>query len=342
GFLVSLVAVYLTRRRLLAPLFAFSLGALSILATTLIWFASKGALDALVDTLFRWTPNYTSLSIGLAELPSALLRATRTWLLGLSPFHAPGLVLLAILPALTENERKASLHVLGVIAFSLLGVALQGKFFEYHFGAAIPLAGLLAGWGYWKLWLRLRTSSLGMGIYAALSIAILAGAIPTSMPGPRSFWHRCGVRMQLWRDPAGTLELRDELYSRPDSPAGPIRLAADWIRANTPSDASLYVWGFEPALYTRSERKPASRYIYNVPQRVQWSQAEHRDVLLNELGEARPEVVVIQHGDHLPWVIGNSRDSAQELEFFPEIADWILADYDLAERFDTLAVYRRK
>ncbi|MFT7680471.1 MAG: hypothetical protein ACI8QC_004477, partial [Planctomycetota bacterium] len=135
GFLVSLVAVYLTRRRLLAPLFAFSLGALSILATTLIWFASKGALDALVDTLFRWTPNYTSLSIGLAELPSALLRATRTWLLGLSPFHAPGLVLLAILPALTENERKASLHILGVIAFSLVGVALQGKFFEYHFGA---------------------------------------------------------------------------------------------------------------------------------------------------------------------------------------------------------------
>ena len=36
-------------------------------------------------------------------------------------------------------EREGAAHVIGVLAFVLMGVALQGRFFAYHYGAAVPL-----------------------------------------------------------------------------------------------------------------------------------------------------------------------------------------------------------
>ena len=51
--------------------------------------------------------------------------------------------------------------MLGVIAMQLAGVAMQGKFFPYHYAASLQLIGFLAGLGLYKLWRRCLAGGFG-------------------------------------------------------------------------------------------------------------------------------------------------------------------------------------
>ncbi len=331
GILTSMALTMLTQRPRWKPLAAHAAGAGAVLALALFWLGAKGALDAAYQTLFVWTPHYTSIDSGAPPPLQSMGTAIYRWLVGFSPFHAPGLALWILLRGHTAVERTVALHLAGVLAMGLVGIVLQNKFFDYHFGAVMPLTGLLAGWGYARAWSRLRSKPLGLAVVGGGSAAILMGFVPTREKGPAELWHRCAVRAQLWQDPDGTLDLRDELYSYPGSPAGPRRRAADWIRSHTGELDTIFVWGFEPGIYQQSGRRPASRYIYNVPQRVEWDADPARATLLSDLRANPPAAVVVQSGDALPWVTNNDEDSRSALSGFPELEGWLRTGYVSAE-----------
>jgi hypothetical protein len=267
-------------------------------------------------------------------------RALVEWLVGTSLFNAPGLLVLLLLPPLATGERSATWHVLGVVGFSILGVALQGKFFDYHLGAAIPLTGLLAGWGYWKAWIRLRASSAGLATAVALAIAINVDPVALHR-GTSGMWGRHAERLRAWLDGEEGRSVRDSLDSLGISRSGTNRRVAEWIARHTDAGDTLFVWGFEPVIYVRADRRPASRYVYNVPQRVVWGTEEHRRVLMDDLARAQPAAVVVEEGDVIDWVVGNERDSRMELEEFPALRAWLSGHYAPAERIDNLEVYLR-
>ena len=120
------------------------------------------------------------------------------------------------------------------------------------------------------------------------------------------------------------------------------RQVAEWLQRATPLDATVYIWGFEPVIYELAGRRPASRYVYNVPQRVEWAQRQTRPVLIAELQRALPAAVVVEHGDRFPWVTGDTRDSAEVLQEFPELGVFLSTQYDCAGSIGRFDLYRRR
>ncbi len=346
GLVVSLAVVATRRRRvagaasrggwLRAPALAMVAGAALPLAATVLYFVAKGAWGDLFDTLFVFAPHYTALSFRLEWLPLLLQQAIERCVFGFSLVIPVGLGLLVLLPVLGEREREGTLHVGGVAGVVLVGVAVQAKFFPYHFAAALALLALLAGWGIWKLWRLVAHRPL-----AVVAVLVLLGVLIDLRTATRdlgdSFAARCRLRLVALVHPALRDRINDHLYSVQEVNSGANREVAAWVEAHTRSGEPVYVWGFEPVIYLLAHRSPSSRYIYNVPQRVPWSRDHARQRLLSELGRRPPAVILVEHNDRFPWVTGDMLDSAGVLPSFPALLALLRRSYHRVagiERFD--------
>src|SRR6185436_15012504 len=96
------------------------------------------------------------------------------------------------------------------------------------------------------------------------------------------------------------------------------QLARELQQRTSPTD-SVFIWGFEPVVYFLAERRPASRFIYNVPQRVTWERDYARAELMRDLEASKPAAIVVQRHDVFPAVTGDALDSRDSLPFFPEL-----------------------
>ena len=88
-----------------------------------------------------------------------------------------------------------------------------------------------------------------------------------------SFSARCGERLALFTASPRDQAALDRLASVADVNAVANREVAAFLRARVPADRSVFVWGFEPVIYDLADRAPATRYLYDVPQRVAWAKA---------------------------------------------------------------------
>ncbi len=324
-------------RRAAALVVAGLAGGALLPAIALAWLHAHGAVGDLAEALLGFAPRYTALGLA-GESPARLLaRAFAWWLSPLAPFGVLGVGLCLAFPPLAPGERRMLAHVLAVVAATLFGVALQAKFFGYHFAPAIVLTGLVAGIGYWKLWLRARASAPAL-VGIALALALLARIEVPGLPSVRPFWARTPARLGAWLDRDRWSEVADRLHSGDDVDARANREAAAWIARHTPPDGAIFVWGFEPVIYDLAGRRPASRYVYNAPLRSPWSAPQHRPRLLRELAATPPAAVVLVRGDPLPAVTGDARDSAAALAEFPELRRLLEERYAPAARFGDLEI----
>jgi len=326
--------------RRLEPLLFATIGAAVPIAAVAVYFMHYGALAWMTDTLFGFVPHYSHLGHEQRGLLSLVTQGCMESLFRFSRHDAFGLLFLVALPVIHAAERRAALMLLAIVFFPLLGVGLQAKFFPYHYGAIVPLIGLPAGWGLWKLWLRLRMYLLP--VVALVLVALLLKDERVLPPYRASLWDRNWVRlMVVLGEPKERDELMDLLHQAGDVDAVDNRHVAEWIASNTPADQSIFIWGFEPVIYELAHRPLASRYIYNVPQRVSWS-GSHRQRLLDDLAARPPAVVVLETRDVFPDVTGNVLDSVGALAQFPELAQLLARDYSPGPRFGKLALLVRQ
>jgi hypothetical protein len=103
----------------------------------------------------------------------------------------------------------------------------------------------------------------------------------------------------------------------------------------------VFVWGFEPVIYWLSEREPASRFIYNVPQRCPWEEQAARRLLMQDLAHNPPSLVVVQSRDVFPSVTGNGLDSKDSLPDFPELRLYIEEGYTHVRKIEDFEIYAR-
>lgn len=351
GILVSLLIISYRRlpqscerswRVLIPPALAMATGAALPLAAVAIYLVANDAWGDFVWTMLGFVPHYTALDLRLGRLDSLFVQAVRDWAISFSVVNLAGLLLLCLLPARHPREREATLHVLGVIAVVLLGVALQAKFFPYHYAAALSLGGLLAGCGLWKLWLMLRRRPHAVLLFATLlGVLIFARTATEAVHGiTGSFWKRCQMRVMALIQPEERSATNDYLYSLAEIDVGANHRMAEWLRSHTSADASVYIWGFEPVIYFLAQRAPASRFIYNVPQRVSWAR-DSRDELMSELNHSRPAAIIVEHGDRFPWVTGNQLDSSEALQEFPTLQSMIANQYQPVARIQRFDIYLR-
>ncbi len=342
GFVLCLVLLVRDRYRRRAvlgriatiePILTFGAGGAVVVTATLLPYIIAGAVGDLWWTFGDLVQGYASLSPASGHLLLGIWGATRNLMLDFSPYLLPGLVLWALLPAIGTREREGALFLLAAIAPQILGVALQAKFFPYHSGGMLHLVALWSGWGFYKLWLRLRRRPVWVLLLLALAVVVEA------VEKPR-FWHRCGDRWQALLDPERRPQIEDRLYSHSGTYHLDILKTAQWLRTNTEPEDRVFVWGPQAGIYFHSDRRPASRFIHNGVLRSPWGLEQTRKILERELAATVPEAFVVSYDDRPHWVTGHTRDSAESLLRYPWLRRMLETRYRPTVRFGRLEVYR--
>ena len=330
-------------RSVATPLLSVLAGGTTPFVLCLAWFWSRGALDALHQTLFVFTPHYTALSWEGRSPQGMLYQAFAQWLVSFSSTTTFGLLLgLAGWQRIFATRHTTGL-VFGVIGIQLVGVALQGKFFPYHYAACWPLTGLVAALAYWHWWQRaLQRGWFATGVFALL-VVVGATMRTATKDLADSFWRRSAKRVNAFLLRNDTEQKAAELASVADVSAASNQLVADELKRRVPRDGYVYIWGFEPVIYDLAERRFASPYIYNVPQRVQWAAPAARATLLEDLQEHPPVAIVVAHHDVFPMVTGSTFDSASVMrESFPGLDELVANDYAKVKRLQDFDIYVRR
>lgn len=325
------------------PFLVIGAGAVLPIVGVGLWFWVKGAWAELSWTLFEFTPGYTKLGWS-DNAASGFYRAVENALTKHSALFAVGLLAAGFGSPIATREREGLGLVLGVLAVQLAGIGMQAKYFEYHYGASVPLLAFVAGLGWFKIW-RAATREHGGGAVAFASlVTVVAMARVPIYDVPEGFWVRAWERT---KGMVGASEQRTQLdwdrrfHFCADFNLAADRDVADWLAANSAPQERVFVWGFEPAIYWFLGRPLVSRFIYDVPQRVGWEHARARRDLLADLENTRPEWFVVQHHDYFRFVTGNDFDSKAALEHDPELSNWVNAAYRPVHRIEDFEIYRR-
>ncbi len=331
--------------RSLVPACVLALGSLAPILLCALWFVWRGGWSELAWTLGEFTPGYTQLSWVGRSAPEMFYVAVQEAFFGLSALLGAGFIAAISMRPIHGREREGFFLVLGIASVQLAGVAMQGKFFAYHYAATLPLLSLVSGVGLYKLWRRLAVGSPS-GALAFFSFVAIAVAMRAPVRDvPEGFWHRSLLRLGYLAR-VGPLSSREELdqklYYVADYNLDADRRVALDVARRLPEGRSLYVWGFEPAIYWLSGAEPSSRFIYNVPQRVTWDRERARHDLLEDLKKNPPAVVVVQRRDVFPGVTGNPYDSADSLPYFPELERWLAGGYTHAKTIEDFEIHEQK
>ncbi|QAX32139.1 hypothetical protein ETW24_22395 (plasmid) [Leisingera sp. NJS204] len=319
----------------------FALGAAAVLGALFLYLKITGSFEDFYWTLFVFTPNYTGVGnvqhqlAGLAGLfIHGLKKLVMNW-----PVLSAGVFLFLGLGLRGWTVAKWSLHLILVAGMTLLGVALQAKFFPYHYAATVGLCAVLAGWGYWALYIRLARWPLG-GL-----LALCAMVVPMFLSRASLRYWENGVALAsvAFAPPQERAAVTDKLYSTGSMDRRSNLDAVAWARKHVPEDEPIYVWGFEPIIYLQSGRRPASRFIYNVAQRAEWSAGQTRAELMRSLEANDPFAIFVQSQDIMPAVTGSGLDSRQTLDReFPELRALLGSGYTHAADTGRFRIYQRK
>jgi len=332
-------------RRFVTPS-ALVLGVGIVGLSVVLYFVRKQAWSAMLWTLRDFVPGYTALgwhpgSSALGMVHYAVVES----LIKFSAYIPIGVVAALILPSAHSREKEGFYLICGIALFQLVGVAMQAKFFEYHYGATIPLLAFLAGLGWSKLWWTAQSRSVVSVLIMAALLLIAAIITPSVHDLPGTAWQRTIHRLRYLPhlgNEQRQKQLDDRLAKAASYDLQADRDVAAWMQGQTGPHDTVLVWGFEPAIYWLAERTPATRFIYDVPQRSQWQQRQARQWFMEDVIRNRPLVVAVQHSDIFPGVTGGGTDSAADLEDFPEFSSWLERNYSPAGYRYNFEYYRRR
>jgi len=327
------------RAGLWRPVAAHLLGGLAVMLSVGVHLVASGAWPSFAAAILDFLPRYAAANHGRYGLDTLMLLALGKFGL-LWMAVAGGWFLHALLGRRMRRDLRIELQIWAIVVAALTGVALQAKFFEYHFATAVAIGALPAGWGYWALWTRLPRGAL-----SGLGLAAVILALALALPDARPMWRHGAERIAaLWQTPEAMQGRFPAMRFEPGMEDDTVYRLAKWLRAAAPDGraSGLYLFGYRPALYFYSGLRPASRYLFNLPQRVPWSREAARAELMAELSANRPWAIVVQSNDAEPLVTGSQADSRSLLQDFPALLGLLEAEYRLTIRFTGFDVYTRR
>jgi hypothetical protein len=301
-------------------------GALPLLAAG-GWLAAGGAWEPYLEIQRGFVAPYTRL---LAGTPGQRLAVLAAGLGGFALRYWGALLLCGGLVRKAEAAEPPTPAAPVLLAAGLLaaaGVVVQGKFFLYHWTPVLPFLALGAAAGSRRLaggrgWVILLLPCLwtlvGSGEAYRGAAARVVGALPAAE------WDA--------RFNSGADYAHDET----------VRAAAR-VRSLTRPGDSVLVWGFEPNLYLLADRRPPTRFFFNVPVAAPWTPTAWRYEFLRDLEANPPALIAVLRRDAIPWANGLPGDSAAQLAAWPELAAWVEGGYqEVAAEGDFTFLARRQ
>lgn len=314
-------------RRRCRMLAALGLGALVPLFVVAAYFAARGGLEQAIEVhlLFPlstyavestgWHVMFEGISAFAFKMPIALT--------------AP-LIIAAIWQWKSQRRLLATLLTwLGVAFFC---VALQGKYFVYHWFPAYPPWFILAALGLHGL---LRANVSGAQRWQSLICAIVLSCAVLVLAGVSGRPARDVMKLAYYRifqdDPQSYYSSYNfRMYNSADEIA-----AASYIAENSDPAEGVYIWGSDSTVAYLADRPSSSRFTFSMP--------------LTMAGEYRDDyrAQVIQQLTMRPptyFVVGITWDglgtSLSTLADFPEMAIFLDDNYIFEKQFGVIDIYR--
>jgi hypothetical protein len=220
---------------------------------------------------------------------------------------------------------------------ALASVALQGKYFGYHWTPVLlPFAGLT---GYGLAWLLAPAGRRGNWSPSAV---LLAGAVLIAGWSVERSATGYGATLQL---ATGRLR-RTEYWTRFGRPyGGDFSFAADrWaaacIRGQTRPDDPVFLWGFEPLILFLAGRRAPTRFVFSVPLVSPWTPERWREELMSDLKQRPPVLFGVMRSDAVPHASGRRDDSAAQLAGFAALREFLEQNYRYEQTIEDLTLYR--
>ncbi len=319
-----------------------ALGGLAVVGALAAWVIASGGGPAFVDSQFDLVPKYVA-NTGRDKGWAAFSRFGRD--IFRSSYHVTtawaGIVGLlgAIVAAVVGPGRVRLLAAIGALwlLFAASSTISQGKFFPYHFAPLHAPVALLVGLAF-----AMIDRGLGRLRVPWAPPLVLAGAVlAVAALGPIRERHEALWPVLLGRQTVEDYRRTYPWYVNRNYSASEVADLAAWLRAHTGPDERVFHWGYEPSVNYLADRRTGSRFLYNYPFRVEWSNPAYRPELLGALIEDPPEFFVVGSRDATRVVTGNRYDSATLLRRWGDLDRWVRANYRLVSRVGRYAVYAR-
>ncbi len=330
-------------RRAWIGIVPMALGGLLVLAACWLWLASTGAWSDFVDSQFRLVPDYVARRHA-GETPWKLVR----WLFNLRrskadliPMFWAGLGgLAAALVASRPRTRTDALALTLLVVWWLVAAAnviVQGKFFDYHYLPMLAPSASIAGLGAAAL-LHRALSRIDRRELRTLAVTALLALVVVVTP--------IGGRFRDLGRVAFTGQTIDQYiasrreYAFPDYNVREVRQVAKLLRETTTPEQRVFLWGYEPTINVRAQRRTVSRFLYNFPFRMGEVGSKYEAELMSSLRDRPPDVVVVTSGDRFPGLVGTYKDSAMLLAEFHELNTFVTERYRPAETVGRYSLWR--
>jgi hypothetical protein len=308
------------------------------LLLTVLWLVSTGSFAAMREIVFGWNAAYGKIrgADPLGHIWDFLLGGQYLLLKAIGALAITGTVSLVL--ARRTRPLWWFLPLWAVVMF--VGIVAQGKYFAYHWLPALPPVGLLAGEGIAFAVLRLgqpfadRTRRAFPVVAAVVLLALFAAG----------YWAQFSSEIGYATGRVSTPDYLAQFATHDSYFSFRADLAvADYVKAHTSRDDTLFVWGLEPLVYFLSERRPATRFPHAIPLLTPWSPPAWRQQAITQLETSRPKLILVVHNDAQSWTTGWTGDSYSALVMtYPELRELLDGGYRLAARIEDFDVWERR
>lgn len=317
------------------------------IAAMLIWFASEGALQDLIDTYILYS----------LRVHSGILATTReTRITGLIDYIRDTRYVAATLPCVVVGVAHAwRHHRTFAIAWSYWAglsigfVLLQNTFMVYHWMPFLPPLACFFAFGAHALLsdssvsrdARTNTEELHIGgksvgapesgnirLFVAASVAVVA------------FYVSLHPAFEVARFVAYAAGVKDaDAYAMGFSTPGPDRIAARYIRENSSPDDRMVIWGWNTSILFLSELQSPSRFgdslaLVNGPGTPE--RAAMREEFLAAIEREQPTFILVDEDNREMF------GQPAALADFEPLARIVAEHYREDARFYSRVIYRRK
>lgn len=228
------------------------------------------------------------------------------------------------------------------LVWTIFGALLSGRPYLHYLiasmGAATLLIPTLVGsvWPWSKIRdLSLRSWAQGLGVVAALSLALIlgfGGKIQLIVGTPELARYAEGYYSNAYFYLSGQISQKTyfDFYGEPVTLNLKLR---DYVLENTNPTDRIYIWGNAPWVYFLTGRQPAAKYV------VAYHLTFVKEAMvetLNELTANPPELVIVTNE---PSYFGEAGSPTPK---WPEFNQYLIENFDLKDRVGQADIFIRK
>jgi 4-amino-4-deoxy-L-arabinose transferase-like glycosyltransferase len=325
---------------------ALAAGGIAIEVIALLWLALHGAVGEYLYAQLDFAPQYARQGgpyspegLNAADYLSGLRSGTMFIVFARLILVAPAVA--AVVIGFIRRDRPAlEMGVLTLAAYA--GVAIQAKYFLYHWHLVLPFLALLSGYTATSLWRTLRDSGRGP-VVSGVILAGVGGLLLLFTPNVTDRAVREWSGFIYWLQPENreTYYNRFGLYGRGSFSFRASDDVAIYLREATRPGDTIFIWGYDPLLYVAADRESPSRFTSFLPLMSEWTPPEWVDAFVDDLEQQKPTYIILQRNENAPWITGHWIDPVDFVPLLPRFKALLDRDYELDRTIEDYTLYRR-